>query len=293
MSRIISISLSIIFAIIFHKITFGQSSDQKLPRLEISEVRVSPGFMIFSISENTQNSLSVFRKLAPESEILDQDLNDFKNSYFWNVSGSGLFSASLGLRFNKEDGTQAHNPTLRLGFSFYQGQALNANLNKETRTAYDTLVSGQTGETIIRDSVSYRSINMNYRTTQLHFDASLIWRTNFDSHWMVFGGVGIEAGGSFNNRISIVEEQNGYGHYDYRNYRDNVINEERFAGKSGFAGSIYLPMGVDLRLGNKGFWGAISFTNEFRPGLTLTNIPELGNYISPSLAVTFGLKVTV
>src|SRR5690606_16213518 len=99
--------------------------------------------------------------------ILGADLSNYKNSYESSSHALGVFNANISLKFNGKDGTKNHNPLLRLGITYNGGQLLSKNINFESRTPYDTLVSTKTGEKIYIDSICTSAIDMSYRTSQI------------------------------------------------------------------------------------------------------------------------------
>lgn len=132
---------------------------------------------------------------------------------------------------------------------------------------------------------------IDHRTSNLQLDVSFLWSTNFEARFQVYGGVGLGAGFSFNAETSVSVFENSYTYYRDYDYYYGPTESERFRNKSGFSGNIYLPLGLDWRLGKKGFWESIHIVSEFRPALAVYSIPELDTYVAPSFGFLTGIKV--
>ena len=80
---------------------------------------------------------------------------------------------------------------------------------------------------------------------------------------------------------------NSHHTYDER-YESEVFINENIS-----AFSVYLPMGIDFRMGRKKeFWKRLHLFYEIRPGIDFIKIPELGNFSNGSFQNGFGLKVS-
>lgn len=266
----------------------GQDTGSSTPRMQVVSAYVLPGFASVSIPGG---ELSDFRELAPNSEILNKDFSVFDDGGGFYVSGLGQFSPALGIQFNGEDGTASNHFRMRVGLTYSGGEMIHNHQYYSESFPYDTLISTQTGEEYYRDSTYSRSVDMSYRASSLQLDISLLWSTGFDARFQAFGGIGVTAGATFNGRTQIQEFENSFGYeYDYENYND-YRRSEQFKAESGFVGSAYLPIGIDFRFGNKGFWGAMHIMSEFRPALAFYSIPELDSYVSPSFGFLTGIRV--
>lgn len=247
------------------------------------------GYMGFS---NNNQTLSTFRKLAPDSEILSGDLSDYDDySYFLN-SGLGVFNTNVALKFNKQDGVEKNGPLLRLGITYQGGALLSQSMNFELRTPYDTLVSSQTGEEEYRDSIFTSDLEMRYLTSQVLADVSVIWRTNPDFRWGVYGGIGIAGGFSFDNRTVIEDRKNYFTSTDRGYDFPSTSKKEIFNNENAYCALVYLPIGANVALGKNNFWELINFVVELRPAISVISVPELETDISATIPFSCGVKVS-
>jgi hypothetical protein len=278
-------------------LTFGvfALSAQDNTSIGTSKVSVTDVYINFgSFGEKVAyGSLDDFRKLAPQSDMLARDLSSYdqqaSGSYF---NGGTLFVASLGLKFKKKDGNDYRaNPQLRIGISYFSSTPLTAGLTRTESFVVDTLVSTVTGEVVLQDSVVNESYNMSYIADQLRLDAALIFRTNPEARWSLYGGIGLAAGVSINPRTEVFysnwnfdeEFNSGYGNYE----------SERFNNQTSFGLLAYLPLGLDFRLGkNQEFWKRLHLFYEISPGLNMTFIPELNTATNIAIRNGLGLRVS-
>lgn len=140
------------------------------------------------------------------------------NLFCWTMIWRILHNQTVlvGLQFsNKEKTMYKSNPLLRLGFTYSSGTNLMGGSFKEDRIPFDTLTSSQTGQTAFIDSINTQGYNMNYRSEQLRFDGSIIFRTNPEARWSLFTGIGITAGISINARTDIYYSNYGTAETTY------------------------------------------------------------------------------
>ena len=285
---------SLILAIVFlSSNAFAQEGQaDKLGNLTVTDAFVQFG----SFAERTiDGSLADFRKLAPQSDILKDDLSDFSQSGGTTFTGNTALSISLGIQFkDNEQSRLKANPLLRLGLTYLSGSSLTSNYFKSGRFPIDTLVSTSTGEVFYVDSVSSESYNMEYISDQIRLDAALIWRTNPSARWSLYGGVGLAAGISLNARTEIYynnflydDDFHGSGYT-----RDGSFRSERIENDLNFGFMTYIPLGVDFRLGKeKEFWKRTHLFYELSPGINFTVVPELRTITNAAFRNGLGLRV--
>jgi len=292
----IRIILSAFVLLIACSAVFGQEQKTKAKKkISIHDFYIQTG--IFTM-RNTSGTLSDFKTLAPQSSILlNNNTVDYSPYNNFRISGNNVFSMMLGLQFSNKT-----NPLLRLGFSYISGINLENSSNRVARKPYDTLTSSQTGQTIYIDSVFTEQYNMKYSSEQLRFDGSLIFRTNPESRWSMFAGIGITAGFSINANTDIFYSNYSRTEtryttdststsYNYSGY--NNMKTENFKNKTNFGASAYIPMGVDFRIGKKReFWKRIHLFYELRPCINITSIPELRTSANVGLQHGLGLRVS-
>lgn len=298
--KIINILFAIILLTVYSSV-FGQKQQLKtVKRISIHDFYIKTGF--FS-EHNTNGTLADFKTLAPQSVLLNNNMTDFSQSVGFSITGNSMLSIMLGLQFSDKQKTiYKANPLLRLGISYFSGTTLTGGSYKEDRKPYDTLTSTQTGQTVYIDSVTSKNYSVNYSSEQLRFDGSLIFRTNPEDRWSIFTGIGITAGLSINANTDIYYSNYGrtetlYANgstsssYNYSGY--NNSKTEKFKNKSNFGSSIYIPMGIDFKIGKKReFWKRTHLFYELRPGINIASIPELRTIINASLQHGLGLRVS-
>lgn len=268
-------------------------------RINICDFNVQTGILLQS---EVDGSVDDFKKINPNSSILNSNLEGFQSYSGWSASGNRAFSVQLGLQFSdREKKAYKSNPLLRLGVFYFSATNLSGNLYKETRSDYDTLSSGSTGATILQDSVTTHSYSMSHLAEQIRFDGSLIFRTNPAARWSLYSGIGISAGVTFQTETRILSTYNIRVENHYQDGSTTVASYyfppeytyyEKQKTRNGFGGSAYIPMGLDFRIGKKNeFWKQVHLFLEVRPGMNFTAIPELRTVANAYMQSGFGVRV--
>jgi hypothetical protein len=267
----------------------------------VSEVRISVG----SLSERSDEigSLSDFRKLAPNSNILKPSNtanfdNNFYNNYYPS-GGDGLFSIQLGLQ-NKRPNGKSSRPTYLVGFTHIGGSSVYKTLSKENNYIVDTFVSLQTGEKFYQDSTVFKRINMFYNSAELRFDLGVRFSTNPKLRWSLFGGGMIGLGKLYNSRTNITQSimkelrtpintTPSFNTYSI----NEILDNEQIKNDGGNNISISTPIGVDFRIGKRReFWKKLHLVAELRPGINRRTINNsIDSYTSAFMQQSLGLKV--
>jgi hypothetical protein len=265
-------------------------------KIKIQDAHVQLGFIL---QPNAPASLTDFKKLAPNSSLLNENFSNFNQRNTMGTDGNSVFSVMLGLNFlDKEKQLYKSNMQLRLGFNFLGNQGLLNSYYSETRKPYDTLISQQTGQYSTLDSITYQFYGMNYNSKQLRLDGSLIFKTNTEARWGLYGGIGVTFGASINastnitySKYTIAEKQFGTTPSYYNNSNDGIAKSEVYMQKNNIGGSVYLPLGVDFRMGKKKeFWKHTHLHYELRPGINFLSVPELRNYTNTCFQQGIGLR---
>lgn len=277
----------------------GQKPEEaKSKKIKITDYFLQSGYSTFG---NNEGSLSDFKTLAPESTLLTNNLNDFSQSGKTGIGGGYMFSTAVGIQFNdkKNSGYKA-NPLLRLGVTYVSGTSLSALFSKEVRKPYDTLTSAQTGQLTYVDSVNISSYSMNYTSDQLRLDGSLLFRTNPSARWSAFTGIGFATGISLRSYTTIFyynekrteSDRIAAGMYSPFYFEGvGALKTETFKNKMNFSASVYVPLGVDFRVGKKrDFWKRMHVFYEMRPGVNITAVSELRTVVNTSLQQGVGLR---
>jgi hypothetical protein len=281
----LNLGLAILGVVIFS----NSNAQEKTPRVRISEFHLQTGFQYYPAETS---SLEDFRKLAPNSILLKEDLPSYNSFGYYN--GRGNFSSvQLGLTFKNHP-----NALLRVGLSNMGVSGLQNSYSKQDYFPYDTLTSSLTGEQTFIDSVSSQSYFMNHSSRQIRLDAALIFRTDASARWSLFAGIGASLGVNYNAttyisyyRNSYINSQNGTS-YNY-GYNNGSEKTESFTTKNYLTTTAYIPMGVDFRIGkNKVFWKRLHLYYEIKPSISMTQIPALRTMTTVNMTQALGLKVS-
>jgi hypothetical protein len=278
----------------------AQESEKPLKWLKAQEIQIQTGGYL---ERTLLGSVEDFKKLAPNSELLKNDLTGYNQDWYAYYYSNPMFSILVGFQFNDRQKEKPRpNPLLRLGISYFSGYPLANSFSKETSGFYDTLTSSQTGKTYVIDSVNREYFSVDYFTNYLRFDGSLIYRTNPEARFSFFTGAGLTAGISFNSETYIYHsnytwlsaQSSGDLYYPAGRYtQSGGYSSEHFPNKSHFGFSGYIPLGMDFRLGKKHpFWSNIHLFYELRLGLNVNFIPDLKTVANTNIHNGFGLKFT-
>lgn len=269
----------------------GLKAQEGAKSIRVAEFHVQNG-IVFNSGQHF--GLADYKTLAPNSELLANDFSTFQgNDYFIfnGPSSSSYQSIQLGLTFKSNP-----NPLWRIGISHISLGDISKGFSKSTIVPYDTLTSSQTGQQYFLDSTYSENYNMNYSAQQLRLETSLIYRTNPENRWSVYAGIGLSFGLSYNASTRI--DYNSYSYsssydqsYDYSNLGQD--KREYFENKSNWSTSVFVPMGIDFRLGKKReFWKRLHLYHEMKPSITYTTIPEVKRLTNVNIVNSLGLKVS-
>lgn len=273
-----------------------------LKKIKVESIEYLVGIIPFP---NNPISTSDVQQLIPESAV--PNLTEYHQNYNDYTNGSSIMSASFNFKLlNKSTNTYRKNVIARLGVSFLSVQDLYASWNKVNgNNILDTLVSSQTGQTYFLDSVSENDIHLDYSSSQLRIDGSLIIRTNPNENVYFYTGIGATIGASVSAKTHVssssiyerkldstqVNYTNDYHIYPSEINYYSINSWSSYSNKSNISGSVYLPIGIDVQLlkyDKKGH--RFHFFYEMRVGMNMTAIPELKTYWSPYLQQSGGLR---
>ena len=269
---------------------------------KISDFQVSTGL------ENSMSSLNIrpneFSRFAPGSGIISPGGTNpygFGSPYEWS---SSMLNIHVGLNpFDKSNGEVKFNRTLRLGISAQQFTNTLYSIFNESSNRVDTLLNANTSTIFgFVDSVRHENTYADYSATALKLDVAFLWSTDASRRVSLFAGVGVNAGILLAAQTYIhshewterqITDSTGtpisYSHFNSGRFNSR---EERFNNKAGWAGSAYIPFGVDFRIGRKhSFWKQLHLFAEVRPSLSIISVPETKTVVLPGVQNTIGLKV--
>jgi hypothetical protein len=268
----------------------AQENQVKIGRFSAREVQVQSGiFMQSTIPGNLHD----FRKLAPESFLLNNDLSGFSQRMSGGSYTGTMFSLQAGFRFS-DNQKKAYkiNPLIRMGVTYYSGSSMTNHLYKRTSGTYDILTSSQTGETFRIDSTNRESIHMNFFTRHLRFDGALIYRTFPGARFSLFTGAGFTAGLTIGAQTNISHSSNTWlntysssdASINYsKSFDSDFYESETLTNSPQFGFSGYIPLGINFRVAKKhAFWSHLHVFFEMRMGIdfiVIKNIKTLENTI--------------
>lgn len=235
--------------------------------------------------------LSDFQSIAGSSALL---LNNF---YGYTQTKPGVaadlgFGAQASFRLVK-GGEIRSNRRLRLGLVGGMSEVVNGGYFKNWHTTGDSLYNSAGVMIGYVDSLHNSSYNMHYKGNFLRFDGSMIWSTDELKRMSAYMGAGLSAGILFNTQTTVNHWEDVSIRYKYDNsstsvgYLSKAKEMELFTSKGGYYTGIYLPIGLNLRLGKVNpFWSHAHLCSEWRPSLVFSN------YASTGVKTVFGVSHT-
>lgn len=274
---------------------FSQAQEEKT--LKIAGISIQNG--TYHFQNNYGGSLESFKELVPESELLDQNFDDFDQ--FFNQADpaySGAFSVQLAFdRLGKSKAWDNLNPQLKFGFSYGNINLIRGNLNKMEYYRIDTLTSNSSGKEYYVDSVDSEDYTLNYDADFLVLDASMIIGSNPMNRWSFYGGLGLSAGMNFSATARVFNTKDQYidsrGNYNNPNDQwDPEYKEEVFRNNEvGLAVMLSMPLGVNFRLSKaRKTWEHFSLFMEARPSLSYFSVSGIEDNFYTASFNSFGLK---
>jgi hypothetical protein len=248
-------------------------------------------------------SLADFKILAPQSILLNANLNGFTSGTSNYGTNTGGFNPSIGIQFaNKSQTGYRANPILRIGFNLNGSTSEKLSYNKEDKYRVDTLTSSQTGEQIYIDSFVRESYSFYYSYKTIGVDVALLFRTNPKARWSIYGGVGANFGAAINSNLYLSNYKNsGRNNTFYYNGFSNstgnsytTIQTENFDGQNNTAktASVYLPLGIDFRVGKRReFFKRVHLFLETRPSFSFVNFNNMYSQTDITNMAGLGLRV--
>jgi len=290
-------------------ISFGfnvcaQESEEKIKRMKVTDFYLTGGFVMSTLPAW---SIADFQTLTPNSQLMDTDFvgydtySNYSQNAPMNMMTNRQVSMMLGFSFSNKDKTKMKgNPHLRIGLTYRSGDLLAGNAWRTDRYTFDTLSSSGGAEYTV-DSVFNNNYRMNYSSQQLHLDISVLFRTSPERKASLFGGIGITSGVGLNSRTDINYAQDVSTVVNYPSYQEwqgnlgfNVGQNETNKNEMAYGFSAYVPMGLDIRLGNRNeFWKRIHLSLEMRPSLNVFVSPELGTMTTFASYHGIGMKVNL
>lgn len=293
-----TIKLFLVTTILLPIAILAQTKEKKTNKLRISNVYVLPAV---NYENNHRTDVNTFKKLHPNSILLNNDFTGYK-TYNQYPASNFYLSTCVGItKFDENKNDFNSNGEMRLGFSYGNSNLLYANLNNTYINPIDTTQMAN-GQIIYYDSVTRKDYQMNINSEQLRLDFSFVFRTNPRAKFNLYAGLGFEFGGSINATSTILYTEskgtetswieNAVEYGGQYMATSNTYTETYYL-KDQYGVSCYLPMGFDLRIGEKNdFFKKIHLFGELRPGINTIGIPELKKeFVKAGIKAGLGLRV--
>lgn len=265
----------------FSSVVMAQESESKW---KFTETNVMTGIGIQMSPMFTEKDVAQWSQNDP---WIIQDFTGYQQFSGLNSTTSAQFSAYLGFRKNG-----IHNPSFRVGISYKRLNSQVFGSFQEWIGPYDTLVSAQTGQEFYTDTSRVRSVSAYWGADVLALDAAYVLQTDLTRRWSFYGGIGIQAGLLFNQELSLMRmeifSENGLS-----NMMEVDVEERNYRMNTGFSTNIYMPIGIDFRVGKKRpLWQQVHLVYELRPSLSFQTMSTV-SVVSPGVTQHFGLRITI
>ncbi len=280
---------------------FAQDSSN-FKKINICDIYISTGI---NAMLDQYGSLADFKTIAPQSLLLNNSFAGFSTNSGISMSGNLQFSAKLGINFiNKNKTHVKENMQLQLGIMYSSFNVLSNGYYRDNRTPADTLTSSSGNQTIYLDTVVREGYNLNVFSNQLRLDAACIFRTIQALRWSLHGGIGFNVGFGLENYFLINYFKNTTVEPDYNSssgsvstnglYSDFYNTYEYFNAGPSFGGSLYLPFGLDFRIGKRReFLKHLHLFIEARPSINMLVMSGVKTVIAEGLVTNFGVRYSI
>ncbi|WP_139230291.1 hypothetical protein [Lishizhenia tianjinensis] len=254
-------------------------------------LRINEAFMSLGAQGSFEPGLSqaTFEKLSENSTLLPDNIGS-SYTYF----GNNTFKLGVGLQFRdrEKSGFRKH-MELRVGLAYSNSLGYYSSSGNSTKHPYDTLVSQQTGQEYYIDSIYSEYTTVHHNFDMLSIDASLIFRTNSEARWSLYGGLGASFGSSLFSKTYLRSGSNGYTigaqSGNSHSWSTNNSESETYTNGSNTSLTAYVPIGVDFRIANNNaFFNKMHLYTEITPNFTMRNINNLETISSASVGFNFG-----
>ncbi|MFM2316991.1 MAG: hypothetical protein RLZZ155_1323, partial [Bacteroidota bacterium] len=240
--------------------TFGIVSAQEVkhPKYKISQFQLSFGgdrsLAPLNINQNE------FNILAPGA-LIPANSTPYTTQFGWDAPTLNMNVAFHPLKKNGVAGEYNKNRTFRAGISAQGISASIYNTSNSFTTRIDTLVSAANGSIYgFVDSIHRDFTFSSYMATAVKLDFSYLASTDISKRFSFYSGVGLNFGITLAPRTEI--QSHSWDTQRITDTNDNYIstqsvynalnvNRQVYQNKMGYMAALYVPIGVDFRLGKK------------------------------------------
>lgn len=274
-------------------------------RMSIESIEVAPSLFW---TQGPNMRLADMKKIAIDNDFDSYDLSGFTVYRSCCDFKNNSFHFGLNLRINKKGGASFFgSPLLRFAVGYNSGFYSSTTFeNRETFTIDSVFVSfqGQTTAYAV-DSTAIQYYGFSASSQRLRLNTSMIWRTDIEKRWSFSTGVGFGFGMGINSQVNKVITQT---HQIYQPFGDltnpNTSNSLIFSYENAIRNetiyetprltdlNIFLPFGVDFRIGNgSNLLRHVHLFSELSPSLLFTSFSGVTKFVHPGLMGTLGLRL--
>jgi hypothetical protein len=241
-----------------------------------------------------------FNVLAPGAQI-PLNSTPYTTQFGWNAPTLNMHVAFHPLKKSGLAGEYNKNRTFRVGISAQGISASIYNTSNTFTTRIDTLLSAANGSIYaFVDSIHRDFTFSSYMATAVKLDFSYLASTDVSKRFSFYSGVGLNFGITLAPRTEIhshswdserITDTNDNYISNQSVYNSLNVNRQVYQNKMGYMAALYVPIGVDFRLGKKNeVMKKIHLFFELRPTISVLSIPETKTYVYPSMQNCVGLK---
>jgi hypothetical protein len=282
-------TLVLIYFLIFQTVySYGQSK-----RLKLSEIAISYGLQKDIYNDLTFND---YKSIAPNSEIFSNANSNYSyhnqalnNSYFNSNFYSNFFLGNIGLSHEKYK-----NGLFRIGFHyFFKHDQFSTYAYQSNFIGNDTVFTNQ-GTPVYLDIYRSKKIIANSSSKKILFDLSYIHKLPEEHQIVMYSGFGFLMGIGYQSILKTSYDEI-IGPSGLNQYAGSTVsyNREELKIKPYLLSSVYIPLGLDIKLGKKNnFMNRIHLFLEIRPAISLIKFPTAKSIPLISGNTNLGVKVS-
>jgi hypothetical protein len=274
------------------------AQEVKHPKYKISQFQLSFGgdrsLAPLNINQNE------FNILAPGA-LIPANSTPYTTQFGWDAPTLNMNVAFHPLKKNGLAGEYNKNRTFRAGISAQGISASIYNTSNSFTTRIDTMVSSANGSIYgFIDSTHRDFTYSSYMATAVKLDFSYLASTDVSKRFSFYSGFGLNFGITLAPRTEIYShswdsEQITDTNDNYIStqsvYNSSNVNRQVYQNKMGYMAALYVPIGVDFRLGKKNeVMKKMHLFFELRPTVSVLSIPEAKTYVYPSMQNCVGIK---
>jgi hypothetical protein len=204
-------------------------------------------------------SIDEFRSLMLTPKLDFINANDFQSSESTTGSLSRTIQVGVGFHVKSKKDNLIGNPLVRFGLGYAQTNLHYGRFRSNSTTTIDSVFVPNSSVRRPLDSIHNATLTIRSEQAFLNLSASILWQTDPELRFCLYGGVGVGFGVTTSSRISMTYNQdtykevlysNGatYQRYDY----EYVYQREWSDAQPWHIVSFNAPVGLDFRWGRIG-----------------------------------------